>query len=905
MAEAVHILIEFRSLFQRLGDRREAIVQSLYLIGAPCLLTSLTTAVGFLALQVSPILAIAHMAVYSAVGVVLAFALTMMLVPALVSFGPRMPSARNAARDSAHGGAWLLRGLRAVAAWNVRHRRAVLVGFAATAVLSMIGIARLRVDSNWLDDFSDRVPLKAATSRIDQVMGGMANLVYVFDTGAEDGIRDPAVLRAIESLQREAERDPLVRKAYSIADIVKDLNQSFHDGDPAYYAIPDSRELVSQLLLLYETSGGDQVEEWATTDFARANLELRLGIAPVSHTARFVENLGRYLAAHPTPGIEVKLTGIGALWLELLHYIVASEIESFLFAFALIGAMMCFIFRSFRTGLLSMVPNVWPILLTLGGMGWSGIPLDYNKVMIATVAMGIAVDDTIHFVSRYHHEFEESGSYAEALAADDRRRPCGVRHLAGAGARLPRQPVLRAGRGCAVGRAAGGNDRHGTARRSPAHARARAHARAVRARGRARAPRRARGGRVRRAAAAIGSAAAFGALWLVCGVAPTGEPPAPRAVEVAPGGVHRVWITDRIWRHSALFDGDTGQVLGMVDGPGVTVTPKLPLHAHRRGEIYVAELAYSRGSRGERTDFITIYDDRTLTVTGEVVLPTRTGDANTSIGYEALLDGERFLATFNQFPFASVSITDLEKRMFASEVLITGCAGIFPTGERSFATLCGDGTVAAVELDAEGHGHVSAHSERFFDPVSDPVTMAGVRWGSRWVFVSFEGFAHVIDFASGTPVAAPSWSLFTDTERNDRWRVGGFQHLALHAASQRLYSIVHRGGPGSHKAPGREVWVYDLAERRRVERFALPHFMAAYAAPQFGITRGSWLHRILQHWIPSDGAHSLAVTQDAAPLLFVRNAEVGVVAVLDARTGEHLRNLDDAGVAGPTMGVDP
>ncbi len=174
---------------------------------------------------------------------------------------------------------------------------------------------------------------------------------------------------------------------------------------------------MSQLLLLYETSGGDQVEEWATTDFARANLELRLGIAPVSHTARLVENLGRYLAAHPTPGIEVKLTGIGALWLELLHYIVASEIESFLFAFALIGAMMCFIFRSFRTGLLSMVPNVWPILLTLGGMGWSGIPLDYNKVMIATVAMGIAVDDTIHFVSRYHHEFEESGSYAEALAA--------------------------------------------------------------------------------------------------------------------------------------------------------------------------------------------------------------------------------------------------------------------------------------------------------------------------------------------------------------------------------------------------------------------------------------------------------------------------------------------------------
>jgi Predicted exporters of the RND superfamily len=416
VAEAVHILVEFRALFQKLGDRREAIVQALYLIGAPCLLTSATTAVGFLALQVSPIKTLAHMAVYSAAGVLIAFALTMTLVPALVSFGPRTPRARK--ESSRREGEWLLRGLAWFAAWNVRHRRAVLVAFAASAVLSVLGIARLRVDSNWLDDFSDRVPLKRATARIDQVMNGLSNLVYVFDTGEEDGIRNPEVLRAIEALQQEAERHgELVRKAYSIVDIVKDLNQSFHDGDPAFYAIPDSRELVSQLLLLYETSGGDQVEEWATTDFARANLELRLGIAPISHTSVLVEDLGRYLAAHPTPGLSIQLTGIGALWLELLDYIVKSEIESFLYAFALIGAMMCFIFRSLRTGMLSMIPNVWPILLTLGGMGWFGIPLDYNKVMIATVAMGIAVDDTIHFVSRYHHEFNESGSYADALAA--------------------------------------------------------------------------------------------------------------------------------------------------------------------------------------------------------------------------------------------------------------------------------------------------------------------------------------------------------------------------------------------------------------------------------------------------------------------------------------------------------
>jgi uncharacterized protein len=416
VAAAVHILVEFRTLFARLGDRRQAIVQTLYLVGAPCLLTSMTTAVGFLALQVSPIVAISHMAVYSAMGVVIAFALTTTLLPALLSFGRRSPKPRAAGAE--RGGQWLVRGLTAVAGWNVRHRRAVLVAFAAISVFSLVGVARLRVDSNWLDDFSERVPLKGATTRIDEVMGGMSNLVYVFDTGREDGIRDPEVLRAIERVQQEAEQHGfLVKKAYSIVDIVKDLNQSFHEGDPAYYAIPDDRALVSQLLLLYETSGGDEVEEWATTDFSRANLELRLRIAPISHTEVLVAELTRYLEDHPITGVEVQLTGIGALWLELLDYIVTSQIESFLYAFALIGAMMCFIFGSLKTGLLSMVPNLWPILLTLGGMGWLGIPLDYNKIMIATVAMGIAVDDTIHFISRYHHEFTVTGSYSEALAA--------------------------------------------------------------------------------------------------------------------------------------------------------------------------------------------------------------------------------------------------------------------------------------------------------------------------------------------------------------------------------------------------------------------------------------------------------------------------------------------------------
>ena len=374
--------------------------------------------------------------------------------------------------------------------------------------------------------------------------------------------------------------------------------------------------------------------------------------------------------------------------------------------------------------------------------------------------------------------------------------------------------------------------------------------------------------------------------------------------QLPPYTEHRVWVPDRLWQHSALFDGDTGQMLGTIDGPSVTVTPKLPLHARERGEIYSVDVAYSRGKRGERTDYVTIYDARTLSVTGEIVLPTHTSDSNTAIAYSAMLDGEHYLAAFNQFPLASVSIVDLAERRFVGQVAITGCAGIYPVAERRFATLCGDGTAGVVELDRTGSGRMVSHTERFFDPVEDPVTLAGVREGERWVFVSFEGYVHAVDFASDPPSVQPSWSLFTAEERAARWRVGGLQHLALHAGTQRLYSLVHKGERGSHKAPGNEIWVYDLAAKQRVDRFSLPHFMAAFMAPRMGVASGGFLHGAMQHWIPTEGAHTMAVTQDAHPLLFVRNAEVGVVAVLDGRTGEHLRNLDEAGIAGPTLGVD-
>lgn len=417
VAHSVHILSEFRVRFAELRDRREALVQTLYLVGTPCMLTSLTTAAGFASMSFVPIKSIAHQGVYAAAGVMAAFVLSLTLLMALLSFGRKVPKEEKAGATATED-TLVVRSLTAIAEFDVRHRLAILGLFGVVLLGSAAGITNLIADSNWLEDFSEDVPLKGITARVDEVMGGTSNLIFQFDAGKPEAIKNPAALKEIERVQAIVDADPdFVRKSYSIVDILKDLNQAFHGGDPAFYKLPESRELVAQYMLLYETSGGEEAEEYVTSDYQRASLEARLRLAMTSQTAALADRVTAALEEEPLEATTMSITGIGALWIKLLDYIVSSQIQGFLIAFSVIAVMMIAVFRSFSTGLLSMVPNLLPVVLTLGVMGWLGIHLDYSKIAIAGVAMGIAVDDTIHFVSRFRYEFGMRANYREALIA--------------------------------------------------------------------------------------------------------------------------------------------------------------------------------------------------------------------------------------------------------------------------------------------------------------------------------------------------------------------------------------------------------------------------------------------------------------------------------------------------------
>ncbi|MCL4683605.1 amine dehydrogenase [Myxococcota bacterium] len=367
------------------------------------------------------------------------------------------------------------------------------------------------------------------------------------------------------------------------------------------------------------------------------------------------------------------------------------------------------------------------------------------------------------------------------------------------------------------------------------------------------------------------------------GVILPAPPPAP----------HQVWVADFVLERTAGFDANDGRLLGMLSAGVGTIAP---LFSQARGEIYLPETYYSRGSRGTRTDVVTIYDAATLAPEAEVVVPPKRADVVHAMALSTLLDDGRFLAIANFTPATSVTIVDVEERRLVGEIATAGCHLVYAAGPRRFFMICGDGSLLQVTLDEAGHEQARIRTPPFFAILEDPVTEKAVRRGDEWIFVSFDGLVHSVDVAGETPRFAEPWSLLDEADRGASWRIGGVQHLAVHEASGRLYSLMHRGGPDEHKVPGTEIWVYDLETRRRVQTIGIRNLLGAFLAQQTG-TPGGALLWLLERVVPNPGVDSIAVSQDADPRLFGLSRSAGTVAVWDARSGEFLRYLENVGIA--------
>jgi methylamine dehydrogenase heavy chain len=246
------------------------------------------------------------------------------------------------------------------------------------------------------------------------------------------------------------------------------------------------------------------------------------------------------------------------------------------------------------------------------------------------------------------------------------------------------------------------------------------------------------------------------------------------------------------------------------------------LVSDQRPELYVIDTVWSRGARGARTDFITIYDKQTLNVAGEIVLPGGKRALITAMeGLTAFTDEQRMELVFNFTPASSVTVVDLVNRKVLGDVDIPGCSLVYPTGNRGFSTLCASGTLLSVKLDASGAVAGRAESKAFNPVDTDPLFTQSALVGGIRYFPSLHGRVQPLDMRGDEVKILPDWPLLTPAEVAASWRPSGWQ-LAASDESKFLYVLMQPDAhEGSHKDPATEVWVYNVASKTRVKRLRL------------------------------------------------------------------------------------
>ncbi|WP_299771555.1 amine dehydrogenase large subunit [uncultured Pseudoteredinibacter sp.] len=249
------------------------------------------------------------------------------------------------------------------------------------------------------------------------------------------------------------------------------------------------------------------------------------------------------------------------------------------------------------------------------------------------------------------------------------------------------------------------------------------------------------------------------------------------------------------------------------------------IQSTRKPELYVAETHYSRTTRGERTDVISIYDAESLKQDGEIILPGNKRGQVVSHRYTfRLVDNDRFLLVFNFTPAASVSVIDMDSREIVEEVQMPGCGLIYPTGKRGFSSFCSNGAMYSAQLDANGKLSEQQKLPPLFsvdeDPLFDkPVFHKGVAY-----FPSYKSLVQVVDLSAAKPKDLGSWSLLSEQELKDNWRPGGWQIATMDDAGH-LYVLMHKDGKdGTHKSGGPEVWVYDVNTQKRLQKIVLKNW---------------------------------------------------------------------------------
>jgi len=398
----IHALSRYEEEARRAGSPAEAAQRCLEHLRVPVLVSGLTTIAGWLALMNSNVPAVLEIGAFASLGIASLTLLTLTAFHAVLALAPlRAPGA------GAHGPSeWLAERIDGGLAWIVgfTHRRAaaILAAFGLAAATAAALIPRIAIDTDYLSFFDADAPVRRDFEAVDRLLAGAVPLYVTLQGRGAGAFRDPEALRAVERLQREAEAIPGVSRTHSMADVVRVLNRALARDDPAEERIPDTGPAVAELVFM---APKEELGRYTNADHSRANVVVRTGAVGTAEVRAVHTALLAAVGAAALPeGIGAEVTGNAILLARSADGIASGQPRS-----VAIATLTCLVIatlgiRSLRIGLVAMSPNVIPVLMFFGMLGAGVAPLSLPTSLIGCVALGITVDDTVHYLVRYRDE---------------------------------------------------------------------------------------------------------------------------------------------------------------------------------------------------------------------------------------------------------------------------------------------------------------------------------------------------------------------------------------------------------------------------------------------------------------------------------------------------------------------
>ncbi len=420
---SIHVLSLAYQNIRHGKDRHAAIVSAYGHSGLALMMTSLTTSAGLASFSMAKVAPIADLGIFSAIGVGISLIYTFTFLPATLSLLPLKPM--DPERPIRPG--LMDRFLRAVAAFSIRRYRLVLAFAAVVVLLGLAGVSRVLFSHDGLEWLPEELGVRQATQVLDRELKGTVVLEMVLDTGRENGLYDRATLLDIERLMAElvddyADHEVPIGKALAITTLLKEIHQALHGNDPAFYKIPDNEKLIPQEFLLFTNTGSDDIDNLTDSQYRYARITLKvpwqdaLLYIPFIRdvTERFSDTFTKRRLEGGDP-MQVTATGIMSLFGRIIHAAMYSAAQSYAIALVVITVMMILLIGNLKLGLISMIPNLAPIITVLGLMGWLSINLDMFTMLIGSIVIGLAVDDTIHFMYNFKRYYMQTGDLHEAV----------------------------------------------------------------------------------------------------------------------------------------------------------------------------------------------------------------------------------------------------------------------------------------------------------------------------------------------------------------------------------------------------------------------------------------------------------------------------------------------------------